>query len=106
MPERLDSVSAPIPGTRHINPTPTARALLALRAREQAAHARAPLFNATMALTISAANRVFLHGHGINAEAAGDLHVAGSARDPQVTGGFDLLRGSLSLVGKRLVFTR
>ena len=87
VPERLDSVSAPIPGTRHINPTPTARALLALRAREQAAHARAPLFNATLALTISAANRVFLHGHGINAEAAGDLHVAGSARDPQVTGG-------------------
>jgi translocation and assembly module TamB len=106
VPERLDSVSAPIPGTRHINPTPSARALLALRAREQAAHARAPLFNATLALTISAANRVFLHGHGINAEAAGDLHVAGSARDPQVTGGFDLLRGSLSLVGKRLVFTR
>ncbi|MGA9847304.1 MAG: translocation/assembly module TamB domain-containing protein [Roseiarcus sp.] len=106
VPERLDSVSAPIPGTRHINPTATARALLAVRAREQAAHARAPLFNATLALTISAANRVFLHGHGIDAEAAGDLHVAGSARDPQVTGGFDLLRGSLSLVGKRLVFTR
>ena len=106
VPERLDSVSAPIAGTRHINPTPSARALLALRAREQAAHARAPLFNATLALTISAANRVFLHGHGINAEAAGDLHVAGSARDPQVNGGFDLLRGSLSLLGKQLVFTR
>jgi translocation and assembly module TamB len=106
VPERLDSVSAPIAGTRHLNPTPTARARLALRAREQAARARAPLFNATLALTISAANRVFLHGHGINAEAAGDLHIAGSARDPQVTGGFDLLRGSLSLVGKRLVFTR
>jgi translocation and assembly module TamB len=106
VPERLDSVASPIPGTRHINPTPTARALLALRAREQAPHARAPLFNATLALTISAANRVFLHGRGIDAEAAGDLHVAGSARDPQVTGGFDLLRGSLSLVGKRLVFTR
>ena len=46
------------------------------------------------------------HGRGIDAEAAGDLHVAGSARDPQVTGGFDLLRGSLSVLGKRLVFTR
>ena len=106
VPERLDSVASPIPGTRHINPTPTARALLALRVREQASHARTPLFNATLALTISAANRVFLHGRGIDAEAAGDLHVAGSARDPQVAGGFDLLRGSLSLVGKRLVFTR
>ena len=70
VPERLDSVAAPIPGTRHLNPTPTARARLALRAREQAARARAPLFNATLALTISAANRVFLHGRGIDAEAA------------------------------------
>jgi translocation and assembly module TamB len=106
VPDRLDSVASPIPGTRHLNPTPTARARLALRAREQAARARAPLFNATLAVTVSAANRIFLHGRGINAEAAGDLHVAGSARDPQVTGGFDLLRGSLSLLGKRLVFTR
>jgi translocation and assembly module TamB len=106
VPERLNSIAAPIPGTRHLNPTLTARARLALNAREQAAQARAPLFNATLALTISAANRIFLHGRGIDAEAAGDLHVAGSARDPQVTGGFDLLRGSLSLLGKRLVFNR
>jgi translocation and assembly module TamB len=106
VPDRLDSVASPIPGTRHLNPTPTARALLALRAREQATRARAPLLNATLAVTISAANRVFLHGRGIDAEAAGDLHVAGSARDPQITGGFDLLRGSLSVVGKRLVLTR
>src|SRR5271166_1222229 len=106
VPDRLESVASPIPGTRHLNPTPTARARLALRAREQAARARAPLFNATLAVTISAANRIFLHGRGINAEAAGDLHVAGSARDPQVTGGFNLLRGSLSLLGKQLVFTR
>ncbi len=106
VPDHLNSVTAPIPGTRHLNPTPTARARLALEAREQAARAQAPLFNATLALTISAANRIFLHGRGIDAEAAGDLHVAGSAREPQVTGGFDLLRGSLSVLGKRLVFTR
>ena len=106
VPDRLDSVASPIPGTRHLNPTPTARARLALRAREQAARARAPLLNATLAVTISAANRIFLHGRGIDAEAASDLHVAGSARDPQLTGGFDLLRGSLSVLGKRLVFTR
>jgi translocation and assembly module TamB len=106
VPERLSAVTDPIPGTRHLNPTPTARARLALKAREEAAHSQAPLFNATLALTISAANRIFLHGRGIDAEAAGELHVAGSASNPQVTGGFDLLRGSLSLIGKRLVFTR
>ncbi len=106
VPERLSSVSAPIPGTRHINPTATARALLALNAKARSASRRAPLFNATLALTISAPNRIFVRGRGINAEVAGDLRLSGSAADPTVTGGFDLLRGSLSLLGKRLVFTR
>ena len=55
---------------------------------------------------ISAANRIFVRGRGIYAEVGGNLHVAGSARDPQVTSSFDLLRGSLALVGQRLVFTR
>ncbi len=106
VPERLNGVVAPIPGTKHLNPTATARALLALNAKANSAKRRAPLFNATLALTISATNRIFVRGRGINAEVSGDLHVAGSAADPQVTGGFDLLRGSLSLLGKRLVFTR
>ena len=37
VPERLGSVSSPIPGTRHINPTATARALLALNAKARSA---------------------------------------------------------------------
>ena len=106
VPERFSSVSAPIPGTKHVNPTPTAAARLAKIAKANAARGRAPLFDATLNLMISAANRIFVRGRGIYAEVGGNLHVAGSARDPQVTGGFDLLRGSLALVGQRLVFTR
>ncbi len=106
VPDRFGSVSAPLPGTRHVNPTPTAAARLAQIARASAARGRAPLFDATLNLTISAANRIFVRGRGIYAEAGGALHVAGSARDPQVRGGFDLLRGSLTLIGQRLVFTR
>ena len=106
VPERFSSVSAPIPGTKHVNPTPTARARLAEIARAKAVRGRAPLFDATLNMTISAANRIFVRGRGIYAEVGGNLHVAGSARDPQVKGGFDLLRGSLTLIGQRLVFTR
>jgi translocation and assembly module TamB len=104
VPDRLGSVAAPIPGTKHLNPTPTARARLALMAKGHVS--RAPLFDATLALTISAANRIFVRGRGIYAELGGDLHVAGSARDPQVTGGFNLLRGSFTLLSSRLTFTR
>src|SRR5208283_3630511 len=64
-----------------------------------------PPFDAMLALTVSAANRVFVRGRGLNVEVGGGIHVAGSARDPQVTGGFDLLRGSLSLLGRRMNFT-
>ena len=106
VPERFSSVSAPIPGTKHLNPTPTAAARLAEIARANAARGRAPLFDATLNLTISAAHRIFIRGRGIYAEAGGHLHVAGPARDPQVRGGFNLLRGSLTLIGQRLVFTR
>ncbi len=105
IPGSFGGVSAPIPGTKHINPTPTARALLAERARANAP-GRGPAFDATLAITISAPNRVFLRGRGLNAEFGGDLHVAGPAREPQITGGFDLLRGSLALVGQQLTFTR
>ena len=106
VPERLSSVSSPIPGTKHVNPTVTARTLLALNAKARYASARAPPFNATLAVTISAPGRIFVRGRGIYAEMSGDLRVNGPAANPQVTGGFDLLRGSLSLLGKRLAFTR
>ena len=106
VPERFSSVSAPLPGTKHLNPPPTAAARLAEIARANAARGRGPLFDATLNLTISAANRIFIRGRGIYAEAGGRLHLAGSARDPQVRGGFELLRGSLTLIGQRLVFTR
>ena len=106
VPDRFSGVSAPIPGTKHVNPTPIAAARLAMIAKAKSANGRTPLFDAMLNLTISAANRIFVRGRGIYAEVGGDLHVAGSARDPQVTGGFDLLRGSLALLGKRLVFTQ
>ena len=106
VPSRFNSVAAPLPGTKHLNPTATARARLALVAKAKGSGARAPLFDATLALTISAMNRIFVRGRGIYAELGGNLHVNGSARDPQVTGGFELLRGSLMLLSSRLTFTR
>jgi translocation and assembly module TamB len=106
VPSRFNSVASPLPGTKHLNPTGTARARLALAAKAKGSGAHAPLFDATLALTISAMNRIFVRGRGIYAELGGNLHVNGSARDPQVTGGFELLRGSLLLLSSRLTFTR
>jgi len=106
VPSRFNSVAAPIPGTKHLNPTATARARLALAAKAKGSGAHTPLFDATLAVTVSAMNRIFVRGRGIYAELGGNLHVNGSARDPQITGGFELLRGSLLLLSSRLTFTR
>jgi translocation and assembly module TamB len=91
---------------RSISTRRRCKARLAQIAKADTARGRASLFDATLNITISGANRIFVRGRGIYAEVGGDLHVSGSARDPQVTGGFDLLRGSLALLGKRLVFTQ
>ena len=106
IPGSFGGVTGPIPGTKHLNPTPTARARLTQLAKAKAGARGGPPFDATLALTVSATNRVYVRGRGLNAEFGGDLHVTGTGRDPQVTGGFDLLGGTLSLLSARLNFTR
>ena len=102
VPDRFNSVTAPIPGTRHVNPTRRRGPYLAETQGRPRRRAPTPLFDATLALIVSA-NRIFVHGRGINAEIAGDLRRQSARRvNPHVTGGFDLLRGSLSLLASAL----
>ena len=57
-------------------------------------------------LTIAAENRIFIRGDGLFAEVGGQLHIGGTADRPQPEGGFDLIRGNISLAGKTLQFTQ
>lgn len=52
------------------------------------------------------ANRIFIRGRGMDVELGGSLRLTGSTGAPVAAGGFDLVRGRLSLLGKRLDFTR
>ena len=106
VPERLPSTSRPLPGTIHLNPTPAAKVRLSLEAKAKAREARKLGFGVKLDLTVSAPNRIFVRGRGLDAELGGDLKVTGSLADPKVVGGFDLRRGRLSVLGKRLDFTR
>ncbi|HZU75876.1 MAG TPA: translocation/assembly module TamB domain-containing protein, partial [Dehalococcoidia bacterium] len=58
-----------------------------------------------LALTIDAPARVFVRGHGLDAELGGKLRLAGTSAAPVITGGFDLRQGNLSLAGQTLTFT-
>ena len=57
-------------------------------------------------LTIEAPNAIFVRGRGVDAELGGTVRITGTTQDPIVSGGFDLVRGRLSILGRRLTFTQ
>ena len=106
VPDRLPSTVRPLEGTRHLHPTPTAKARLAIDAKKHAHGKARPAFGAKLNITVSAPNRIFVRGRGLDAELGGELKITGTLADPHVIGGFDLRRGRLTVLGKRLDFTR
>ena len=52
-------------------------------------------------LTISAPNQVFIRGRGLDAELGGTVVLGGTTANVIPSGGFDLLRGRLDILGKR-----
>lgn len=56
-------------------------------------------------LAVRAPGQFFVRGRGINAELGGNLTIRGTAVRPIVSGGFDMRRGRLEILGKRLTFT-
>ena len=57
-------------------------------------------------LTIDAPNQVFVRGRGVNAEMAGSLRIRGTSAQPQVGGGLTMRRGTVSVAGTTLTFSR
>ncbi len=57
-------------------------------------------------LTINAPRAIFVRGRGLDSELAGELRVKGKSTAPQVSGGFDMRRGTISVAGTTLTFTR
>lgn len=56
-------------------------------------------------LQINAPRGIFVRGRGIDAELTGSLTVRGTASDPAVSGGFEMRRGRLEILTRRLDFT-
>lgn len=56
-------------------------------------------------LAISAPNRVFLRGRGLDAELGGTLRLRGTTAAVIPDGGLSLIRGRLDILGKRLVLS-
>ncbi len=56
-------------------------------------------------LTVATTGPVIVRGHGIDADLGGQLTLSGSTGAPQVGGGFQMQRGTLTVAGQVLDFT-
>jgi translocation and assembly module TamB len=56
-------------------------------------------------LRIVAPRQIFVRGRGLDAELGGKVTLTGSSQAPNASGGFKMLRGRLSIIGRRLDFT-
>ena len=56
-------------------------------------------------LAVDAPRAIFVRGRGLEAEVGGQLRVGGTTAAPQISGGFDMRRGTFDLAGTSLTFT-
>ena len=105
IPDRLPASVQPLPGTRHIDPTPTAAARLTVAAKARKGRG-APAFDAALDLTIDAPGQIRVHGRGLDAQLGGNLRLTGTLAEPKPVGAFSLVRGNLKILTSDLDFTR
>lgn len=90
---------------RHVAPPPAVRRTLKrARAEDGTPMPSARPSVVRLDLTINAPARVFVRGRGLDAELGGSVRVTGPITDLRPVGGFNLIRGRLSILGKRIVF--
>ncbi|MDB5649140.1 MAG: hypothetical protein JWL62_660, partial [Hyphomicrobiales bacterium] len=107
IPARLPTTLKPIANTRHIAPPPAVVKRLAdMRRARAASGGRAALFVATLDLSVSAPNRIFVRGRGLDVVLGGALRLTGTTDKPVAVGAFDLVRGRFTVLGTNLDFTR
>jgi translocation and assembly module TamB len=106
VPDRLPASLKPLPDAKHIDPKGFAREMLALQRKQKAAAGRPSTFDVALDVKVSAPNRIFVRGRGIDAEFGGELKISGTAQNPKILGGFDLRRGRLQLLTQRIDITR
>lgn len=62
--------------------------------------------NLGLDVILNAPSQIFIRGRGLDAELGGTLRLSGSTGTPRATGTFNLIRGRLSILGRRLTFTK
>lgn len=104
IPETLGAVADGI-DVKHINPpAKVTRTLEFARADDGTPVPSGRPSVARLNLSVNAPNRIFVRGRGLDSELGGTVRLTGPVTAIQPVGGFRLIRGRLSILGKRIVF--
>ena len=91
-----------IPDVIHINEPPPVRGTRRRAGLLEAAQRTGAGPAYPLDVRITAPNRVFVRGRGLDSEFGGDLRITGTTRDVVPLGAFNLIRGRLDILGQRL----
>lgn len=106
IPENLSGAVSPV-AIQHVNaPSAVQRQFEEMGGEKPDAKARerrnAP---PRLDVTVSAPGRIFVRGRGLDAELEGNLRIAGTTDNPQAVGAFNLRRGQLDILTRRMLFS-
>jgi translocation and assembly module TamB len=87
----------------HRSPPPQVRATLARASDGTPVPSSRPSV-ARLDIQVTAPNRIFVRGRGLDAELGGEVRLIGPISDIQPVGGFQLIRGRLGILGQRITF--
>ncbi len=97
---------SPLDGLRHFRPASAVQRTLRYAGLSQNGdEPRANMADFPLDILISAPNRLFVRGRGLDAELGGSVRLTGSTNDIVPVGQFNLIRGRLDLLGQRLNLT-
>jgi len=94
-----------IPPMRHVNEPAFVRATRDNAGLTEGRGDGGPRVPWALDLTVSAPNRVFVRGRGLDAELGGTLRLGGTTAQVVPSGEFNLIRGRLDLLGRRFTLS-
>ncbi len=98
--------NSPLIAVDHVNaPIPVTRTLARTRGNEASSTSNQRPSVLQFDINVTAPGRIFVRGRGVDAELGGALRLTGSATNIQPVGGFELIRGRLTILGQRITFT-